>query len=101
MRIFRKPGKSFSECAESLKYSDIGASPMVCDSAYLDLLFGYQLARYVGQDQVVRIIKNDTWDQVPEALQAAEDIRTLFLDRVYESKFLRHEYPEGQNQIGR
>lgn len=60
---------------------------MVCDSAYLDLLFGYQLARYVGQDQVARIIKNDTWDRVPEALQAAEDIRNLILDRVYERNF--------------
>ena len=25
--------------------------------------------------------------QIPEALQAAEDIRTLFLDRVYERNF--------------
>ena len=72
---------------------------LACDSAYLDLLFGYQLARYVGQDQAARIIKNDTWDQVPEALQAAEDIRTLFWTG-YMSEISPAEFPEGQNQIG-
>ena len=91
--------QKFLRVCRKLKISDIGASPMVCDSAYLDLLFGYQLARYVGQDQVARIIKNDTWDQVPEALQAAEDIRTLFWTG-YMSEISPAEFPEGQNQIG-
>ena len=47
----------------------------------------------------MRIIKNDTWDQVPEALQAAEDIRTLFWTG-YMSEISPAEFPEGQNQIG-
>ena len=59
---------------------------MTCDENAVDLLYGYQLARYIGQDAVLRVIRNGTWDQVPEALQAAKDIRTPFFRRIYEQR---------------
>lgn len=69
-----------------IKNSDSGLNAMTCDENAVDLLYGYQLARYIGQDAVLRVIRNGTWDQVPEALQAAKDIRTLFFRRIYEQR---------------
>lgn len=82
-----------------IKNSDSGLNAMTCDENAVDLLYGYQLARYIGQDAVLRVIRNGTWDQVPEALQAAKDIRTLFFAG-YMSKEAPAPEHEGQNEIG-
>ncbi len=82
-----------------IKNSDSGLNAMTCDEDSVDLLFGYQLARYIGQDAVLRVIRNGTWDQVPQALQAAKDIRTLFFAGYMSGKAPAPEH-EGQNEIG-
>ena len=37
-----------------IKNSDSGLSAMTCDEEYVNLLYGYQLARYLGQEKVHR-----------------------------------------------
>lgn len=85
------------EVCEQLKKS--GVNPMTCNSDGVTLLYGYQLARYVGQDKVLETLDNADWANVPEAKKAADDIRTLF-DKGYMSEYAPANYPEGQNEIG-
>lgn len=82
-----------------IKNSDSGLSPISCDSSYINLLYGYQLARYIGQERTAQVIHNCTWKQIPEALQAAKDIRTLFFAG-YMSPDSPAEHPQGQNEVG-
>lgn len=82
-----------------IRNSDTGLYPMTCDSRYVDLLYGYQLARYIGQDKMKNMIKNCTWSQMSEALQAAQDIRMLFFAG-YMSKQAPAAWPQGQNEVG-
>ena len=82
---------------EQLKAS--GVNPMTCNSDGVTLLYGYQLARYVGQDKVIEILDNADWANVPEAKKAADDIHTLF-EKGYMSEYAPANYPEGQNEIG-
>ena len=42
------------EVCEQLKKS--GVNPMTCNSDGVTLLYGYQLARYVGQDKVLETL---------------------------------------------
>lgn len=76
-----------------------GVNPMTCNSDGVGLLYGYQLARYVGQDKVDELRDNVTWKESPEALKAAQDIYTLF-EKGYMSEHAPANYPEGQNEIG-
>ena len=82
-----------------IKNGDNGLSPMSCDSAYVNLLYGYQLARYIGQEKLAQVIHDCTWEQIPEALQAAKDIQMLFFAG-YMSPDSPAEHPEGQNEVG-
>ena len=82
-----------------IKNSDSGLSAMTCDEQYVNLLYGYQLARYLGQEKVQQMIHNCSWSQISEAKQAAEDIRTLFFAG-YMSKSAPAEHPEGQDEVG-
>lgn len=82
------------------KLKDSGVAPITCNSdTSVELLYGFQLARYIGQDAVLDAYNNGTWDEVPEALQAAEDIATL-VDNGYFSENAPANYPDGQNEVG-
>lgn len=76
-----------------------GVNPMTCNSDGVGLLYGYQLARYIGQDKVNELRDNVGWKDSPEALKAAKDIYTLF-EKGYMSEHAPANYPEGQNEIG-
>lgn len=76
-----------------------GVNPMTCNSDGVTLLYGYQLARYIGQDKVLETLDNADWANVPEAKKAADDIHTLF-EKGYMSEYAPANYPEGQNEIG-
>ena len=66
-----------------IKNSDSGLSAMTCDEEYVNLLYGYQLARYLGQEKVQQLIRNCTWSQIPQAKEAADDIqRFCFLQDI-------------------
>ena len=66
------------EVCEQLKKS--GVNPMTCNSDGVTLLYGYQLARYVGQDKVLETLDNADWANVPEAKKAAVIRRSSLAD---------------------
>lgn len=72
---------------------------MTCDSDFVNLLVGFQLARYVGQDKVMEIIDNADWANVPEAKKAADDIQTLFKEG-YMSQYAPANGTDGQSEVG-
>lgn len=78
---------------------DSGVNPMTCNSDTTNLIYGFQFARYIGQDAVLECYNNSDWANVPEAKQAAEDIQTLFAEG-YMSPNAPAQYPDGQNEIG-
>ena len=49
------------------KLRDSGVNPLTCNSDTVTLLYGYQLARYIGQDAVTDCLNNVKWAQIPEA----------------------------------
>lgn len=82
------------------KIKDAGYNPITCNSdTSVELLYGFQLARYIGQDAVLDCYNNGSWSEVPEAKKAAEDIATL-VDKGYFSPNAPANYPDGQNEIG-
>lgn len=82
-----------------IKNSDSGLSAMTCDEEYVNLLYGYQLVRYLGQEKVQQLIRNCTWSQIPQAKEAADDIRILFFAG-YMSQSAPAQHPEGQDEVG-
>jgi len=95
-----KTPETFDELLEVCqKLKDSGVNPMTCNSDTVTLLYGYQLARYIGQDKVLETLNNADWANVPEAKQAADDIRSLF-EKGYMSPYAPANYPDGQNEIG-
>lgn len=72
---------------------------MTCDSDFVNLLYGFQLARYVGQDKIMEIIDNCDWANSPEALKAAEDIQSLF-SKGYMSEYAPAAGTDGQQEVG-
>ena len=60
------------------KVKDAGYAPLAMNSDEAKLVYGYQLARYIGQDKVVEVVEDSKWKATPEVLKAAEDISGLF-----------------------
>ena len=81
------------------KLRDSGVNPLTCNSDTVTLLYGYQLARYIGQDAVTDCLNNVKWAQIPEAKKAAADLYGLF-KAGYFSPYAPANYPDGQNEIG-
>ena len=51
--------EEFLNVCEQLKASGVNA--ITCNSDGVSLLYGYQLARYIGQDKVLETLDNATW----------------------------------------
>ena len=81
------------------KLRDSGVNPLTCNSDTVTLLYGYQLARYIGQDAVTDCLNNVKWAEIPEAKKAAEDLYGRF-KAGYFSPYAPANYPDGQNEIG-
>lgn len=81
------------------KLKDSGVNAITCNSDGMTLLYGYQMARYVGQARLIEILDNVQWADVPEAKKAAEEIQSLFV-KGYMSEYAPANYPDGQNEIG-
>lgn len=81
------------------KLKDAGYTPLAQDDAYVRFTFGFQLARYIGQDAVSELAKNGNWAGTPEVLKAAQDIVTL-RERGFLSPTAPDTYPDGQNELG-
>lgn len=89
--------EEFLAACEKLKA--IGVAPLVQDDAYVLYTFGYQLARYIGQDGVKDLALNGGWAENQSVLKAAQDIVDL-LDKGYFSEYTPGAYPEAENEIG-
>lgn len=81
------------------KIKDSGVAPIAQDDAYADYVFGYHLARYIGQAEVENISKNGDWAENEYVLKAAQDIIDL-IDKGYFSEYAPGAFPEGENEIG-
>lgn len=84
---------------QKIKDGDSGLNPMTCDSDFVNLLYGFQLGRYIGQDKILDTINNCDWANVPEAKQAAEDIQSLF-SKGYMSEYAPANGTDGQSEVG-
>lgn len=80
------------------KLKDAGFAPLAQDDAYVLYTYGYQLARYIGQDAVKDIVHNNGYDN-EYVLKAAQDIQAL-VDNGYLSEGAPGAYPENENTIG-
>lgn len=103
--MFKKAGietepKTWTEFLDVCqKLKDSGVNAITCNSDSTSLLYGFQLARYVGQEKINETYKSSDWKSVPEAKKAAEDIRELWT-KGYMSENAPANYPDGQNEIG-
>ncbi len=78
------------------KIKDAGYIPFTTDDAYVDTNFGYQLARYMGEDGVVDVVTNGKWD-APEVLKAAQDYEDLYKSGYLSETFGTAAWPTNQN----
>lgn len=85
----------FLEVCQKLK--DAGYVPLVQDDAYVLYTYGFQLARYIGQEGVEELAVNGGWAQSAEAKKAADDIANLVAQGYIDGLDV---YPEGENRIG-
>lgn len=81
------------------KLKDSGVNAITTNSDSITLLYGFQLARYIGQDKIKEVYAKGNWKEVPEAKKAAEDFQSLFAKH-YMSEAAPANYPDGQNEIG-
>ena len=89
--------EEFKEVCQKIK--DAGYNPLTCNSDSVNLIYGFQMARYIGQEAVLECFNNGDWANEPAAKQAAEDIAEL-VDAGYFSPNAPAQYPDGQNEIG-
>lgn len=81
------------------KLKDSGVNAITVNHDTVTLLYGFQLARYVGQEKIAEVYASGDWASIPEAKKAADDIRSLW-ELGYMSEYAPAQYPDGQNEIG-
>lgn len=89
--------EEFLDCCQKIK--DAGYAPLVQDDAYVLYSYGFQIARYIGQDAVVELCTNGGWAENEGALAAAKDIENLVKSGYY-SEYAPDAYPNNENEIG-
>ena len=55
--------EEFKEVCQKIK--DAGYNPLTCNSDSVNLIYGFQMARYIGQDAVLECFNNSDWDRYP------------------------------------
>lgn len=78
---------------------DKGYEPLALDSAYVDLNFGYQLDRTVGQEVTKDLAVNGGWSANEGVILAANQVID-FVKAGYLADGAPDEYPTSQNKIG-
>lgn len=92
-----KTWTEFLDACEKIKAA--GYAPIALDDAYVLYNFGFQLARYVGQDEVKRLCTEGGWADSKEAFQAAQDMVDL-VEKGYLEEAAPGAYPASENTIG-
>ena len=86
----------FLDVCKALK--DKGIQPLALDSTYAPFLFGYHLARYIGQDTTATLAKEGGWGENELVAQAAQDMID-FVKAGYLVDGAPDEYPASQNKM--
>lgn len=81
------------------KLKDNGIQPLALDSTYAPFLFGYHLARYIGEDAIADMAENGGWGQNELVAKAAQDMID-FVKAGYLADGAPAEYPASQDSIG-
>lgn len=63
--------------AASQKIKDAGFIPITSDDAYIDTMYGYHLARLIGNEGVSKVVKEGLWAEEPAVLKAAQAFEDL------------------------
>lgn len=86
----------FKDACSKLKSA--GFIPLTVDDAYVDILYGYQLARYKGSDWVKNLVLNGLWDDAA-VLKAAKDWEEMHKLGYLSPNIAGNKYPQGQQEI--
>lgn len=103
--IFEKAGvekepatwAEFLDACEKIKAA--GYAPLALDDAYVLYNYGFQIARYIGQDEVKKLCKEGGWASSEGAKKAAQDMQTL-VEKGYLDPNAPGAYPASENTIG-
>lgn len=86
----------FKEVCAKLKSA--GFIPLTVDDAYVDILYGYQVARYKGSDWVKSLVLDGLWDD-PAVLRAARDWEEIYKLGYLSPNVAGNKFPQGQQEI--
>ena len=86
----------FKEVCAKLKAA--GFIPLTVDDAYVDILYGYQVARYKGSDWVKSLVLDGLWDD-PAVLKAAKDWEEIYKLGYLSPNVAGNKFPQGQQEI--
>lgn len=86
----------FKEVCAKLKSA--GFIPLTVDDAYVDILYGYQVARYKGSDWVKSLVLDGLWDD-PVVLRAARDWEEIYKLGYLSPNVAGNKFPQGQQEI--
>ena len=78
---------------------DKGIQPLALDSTYAPFLFGYHLARYIGEDAIADMADNGGWGENELVAKAAQDMID-FVNAGYLAEGAPAEYPASQDSMG-
>lgn len=79
------------------KIKDAGYTPITCDDAYITCMFGYHLARYIGEEGVKRVVMDGEWAEEPAVLKMAQDYEELASLGYISEMIETNVWPAGQN----
>ena len=80
------------------KLKSAGFIPLTVDDAYVDILYGYQLARYKGSDWVKKLVLDGLWDD-SAVLKAAKDWEEIYKLGYLSPNVAGNKFPQGQQEI--
>ncbi|WP_300370750.1 ABC transporter substrate-binding protein [Brachyspira sp.] len=87
----------FKDACAKLKAA--GFTPITVDDAYVDVIYGFQLAKYKGSDWVKQlVIEGKNWDD-PAVLQAAKDWEEMYKLGYVSPNVAGNKYPQGQQEV--
>ena len=81
------------------KMVDAEYQPMALDSTYAPFMFGYHLARNIGQPATEELAKNGGWSQNEGVIKAGQEMID-FVNAGYLADGAPDEYPASQNKMG-
>ena len=85
----------FLAVCEKLKAA--GITPLTCDDAYIDCMFGYHMSRLLGEEGTQDTIKNGNWAEEEAVMKTAEAYAELASKGYFSENIASNVWPAGQN----